>query len=172
MKKNQPYQELIRRVKEYSLLASCGSVLAWDERTYMPRKGSAHRAEQIALVARMTHEMATVPEIGRLLEGGAPRRPQRRSMSAGQAPVPPARQSSRLLGHERGGRGSLWLPAGAKQLGLYLTPCMHSLGSTAPRLLTTFNWPLLTWAMYMFIRTWCWPGTTCAGPPGPWAIFA
>src|SRR5216684_6207949 len=68
MKKDQPYQELIKRAKEYSLLASCGSVLAWDERTYMPRKGSAHRAEQIALVARMAHEMATSPEIGRLLE--------------------------------------------------------------------------------------------------------
>src|SRR5438105_508759 len=68
MNQNQSYPELIRRVKEYSLLASCGSVLAWDERTYMPRKGSAHRAEQMALLARMTHEMATTPEIGRLLE--------------------------------------------------------------------------------------------------------
>src|SRR5438132_6024740 len=68
MNKDKAYQELIRRVKEYNLLASCGSVLAWDERTYMPRKGSAHRAEQIALVARTTHEMATAPEIGRLLE--------------------------------------------------------------------------------------------------------
>ncbi len=61
------YQELIRRIKEYTLLASCGSVLGWDERTYMPRKGSAHRAEQLALVARMAHEMLTSPEIGRLL---------------------------------------------------------------------------------------------------------
>jgi carboxypeptidase Taq len=68
MGKEKSYRELIRRVKEYSLLASCGSVLAWDERTYMPQKGSAHRAEQIALIARMTHEMATSPEIGRLLE--------------------------------------------------------------------------------------------------------
>jgi len=68
MNKDKAYQELIKRVKEYNLLASCGSVLAWDERTYMPRKGSAHRAEQMALIARMAHEMATAPEIGRLLE--------------------------------------------------------------------------------------------------------
>src|SRR5438876_12171149 len=68
MNQNQSYPELIRRVKEYNLLASCGSVLAWDERTYMPRKGSAHRAEQMALIARMAHEMATAPEIGRLFE--------------------------------------------------------------------------------------------------------
>ena len=26
--------------------------------------------------------------------------------------------------------------------------------------------------MYMFIRTWCWPGTISAGPPGPCAILA
>jgi carboxypeptidase Taq len=63
----QAYTELIRRVKECSLLGSCASLLAWDERTYMPRRGSAHRAEQLALLARMTHEMLTHPEIGRLL---------------------------------------------------------------------------------------------------------
>ena len=26
--------------------------------------------------------------------------------------------------------------------------------------------------MNMFIRTWCWPGTISAGPPGPTAILA
>src|SRR5262245_36594806 len=67
MNENHPYENLIRRVKEYSLLGSCASVLGWDERTYMPRRGSAHRAEQMALLARMTHEMLTSPEIGRLL---------------------------------------------------------------------------------------------------------
>src|SRR5262249_21379037 len=61
------YDELIRRVKEYSLLASCGAVLGWDERTYMPHEGSAHRAEQMALIARLTHEMVTAPQIGELL---------------------------------------------------------------------------------------------------------
>jgi carboxypeptidase Taq len=67
MDEHQAYTELIRRIKEYSLLGSCAGVLGWDERTYMPRKGSAHRAEQIALLARMTHEMMTAPEIGQLL---------------------------------------------------------------------------------------------------------
>ena len=28
----------------------------------------------------------------------------------------------------------------------------------------------VAWAMYMFIRTWCWPGTISAGPPGPSAM--
>ena len=63
----QAYADLLRRVKEARLLESCGSVLGWDERTYMPREGSAHRAEQIALLARMTHEMLTAPDIGELL---------------------------------------------------------------------------------------------------------
>jgi carboxypeptidase Taq len=61
------YDELIQRFKEYSLLGTCASVLGWDERTYMPRRGSAHRAEQMALLARMAHEMLTAPQIGSLL---------------------------------------------------------------------------------------------------------
>jgi carboxypeptidase Taq len=64
---DQAYAELIRRVKDCSLLASCGSVLGWDERTYMPHRGSAHRGEQMALLARLGHEMMTAPEIGQLL---------------------------------------------------------------------------------------------------------
>jgi carboxypeptidase Taq len=64
---DQAYQELLRRSKESTLLGSCAHLLGWDERTYMPRLGSAHRADQIALLARMTHEMVTAPEIGQLL---------------------------------------------------------------------------------------------------------
>jgi carboxypeptidase Taq len=63
----QAYADLIQRVKEYSLLGSCASLLGWDERTYMPRQGSAHRAEQMALLARLAHEMLTAPQIGDLL---------------------------------------------------------------------------------------------------------
>jgi carboxypeptidase Taq len=61
------YDELIRRTKEHGLLASCASVLGWDERTYMPHDGSAHRAEQLALLARMTHELLTEPRVGECL---------------------------------------------------------------------------------------------------------
>src|SRR5208283_3796943 len=67
MDKDQAYAELIRRAKEHALLNSCASVLGWDERTYMPRQGSAHRAEQLALLARLGHEMLTTPRIGELL---------------------------------------------------------------------------------------------------------
>ncbi len=61
------YTELLRRVREGALLESCANVLGWDERTYMPHQGSAHRAEQMGLLARLTHEMLTAPILGELL---------------------------------------------------------------------------------------------------------
>src|SRR5207302_1179469 len=67
MNADQAYTELIRKVKECRLLGSCAELLAWDERTYMPHHGSAHRAEQMALLARLTHEMMTAPEVGQLV---------------------------------------------------------------------------------------------------------
>jgi carboxypeptidase Taq len=61
------YDELIRRSKEQSLLASCSSILGWDEQTYMPRCGAEHRGNQMALLAGLHHEKATDPRIGALL---------------------------------------------------------------------------------------------------------
>jgi carboxypeptidase Taq len=61
------YPNLIRRVRDAGILASCGGVLGWDERTYMPRAGAGHRGEQMALLARLGHEMLTDPRIGELL---------------------------------------------------------------------------------------------------------
>jgi carboxypeptidase Taq len=68
------YAELIRRTREAAVLSSCGAVLGWDERTYMPRNGSAFRGDQMALLARLTHEMTTDPKVGECLaavEGSA-----------------------------------------------------------------------------------------------------
>src|SRR5262245_66060678 len=67
MSEQQAYPELIRRCKEANLLRSCADVLGWDEQTYMPPAGSGLRAEQMALLARLTHELATDPVIGELL---------------------------------------------------------------------------------------------------------
>jgi carboxypeptidase Taq len=61
------YDHLLHRVRECRLLESCGSVLGWDERTYMPRQGSKHRGDQVALIARLAHEMLTSKEVGDLL---------------------------------------------------------------------------------------------------------
>jgi carboxypeptidase Taq len=61
------YADLIRRTKEAAVLSSCGAVLGWDERTYMPHDGSTFRGDQMALLARLTHEMTTDPKVGECL---------------------------------------------------------------------------------------------------------
>ena len=64
---HEAYEELIRRARELGVLASCSSLLGWDEQTYMPHGGSAHRGNQMALLAGIQHERATDPRIGELL---------------------------------------------------------------------------------------------------------
>ncbi len=65
----QPYDELLQHFKEYRLLDSISELLGWDERTYMPPKGSEHRAEQMALIARLAHAKITSPRLGELIDG-------------------------------------------------------------------------------------------------------
>ena len=70
----EAYDDLIGRSRELATLASCSAVLGWDEQTYMPTGGSAHRGNQMALLAGLHHERATDPRIGELLaivEGSA-----------------------------------------------------------------------------------------------------
>jgi carboxypeptidase Taq len=67
MKPESAYEQLLQATREYAILGSCAGVLGWDERTYMPRQGSAHRAEQMALLARLLHGMLTDPRIGEWL---------------------------------------------------------------------------------------------------------
>src|SRR5437763_1517286 len=61
------YDELIRRVRERSLLASCAELLAWDEETCLPPRGVAHRSDQLALLAGLEHDWAADPRLGELL---------------------------------------------------------------------------------------------------------
>jgi carboxypeptidase Taq len=61
------YNELIVRAREQAMLASCSAVLGWDEQTYMPAGGAAHRGDQMALLAGLHHERATDPRVGELL---------------------------------------------------------------------------------------------------------
>jgi carboxypeptidase Taq len=62
------YAELLRLTREFSVLASCGAVLSWDEAVTLPHGGSAWRGEQMGLLARLGHEMLTAPRIGELLQ--------------------------------------------------------------------------------------------------------
>ena len=61
------YDALAGRLRGTALLRSCGSVLGWDEQTYLPPGGVGHRSEQMALLAGKAHAEATDPSLGELL---------------------------------------------------------------------------------------------------------
>jgi carboxypeptidase Taq len=62
------YDELRERLGRIHDLSRAASLLAWDERTMMPKAGAEARSEQLATLARVRHEMFTDDEIGRLVE--------------------------------------------------------------------------------------------------------
>jgi carboxypeptidase Taq len=43
-------------------------LLAWDQQTMMPPAGTGHRADQLATVQQLAHELFIDPEVGRLLD--------------------------------------------------------------------------------------------------------
>jgi carboxypeptidase Taq len=61
------YAELCSRARESQLLGGASSLLHWDQEVLMPPGGLEYRSRQIALLARMHHEMTTDPKVGDLL---------------------------------------------------------------------------------------------------------
>jgi carboxypeptidase Taq len=61
-------EQLKSRLSDRHSLTSILFLLAWDQRTIMPAGGGHHRADHISLLARLAHQTATDPEIGRLLD--------------------------------------------------------------------------------------------------------
>lgn len=53
------YGRLLQESKELALLGSAMGVLGWDEQTYMPPGATSLRAQQVSLLARLTHERHT-----------------------------------------------------------------------------------------------------------------
>ncbi len=62
------FEQFKTRLSEISDLRRASALIGWDQQTYMPRGGSAARAEQSSTVQKVIHEMFTADEIGRLLE--------------------------------------------------------------------------------------------------------
>ncbi len=62
------YVRLMHATRDAALLASCAELLGWDEDTYMPPGGGAHRGRQMALLAGLVHERQTDPRLGELLD--------------------------------------------------------------------------------------------------------
>jgi len=63
-----PYEDLLARLREVETLVSVAALLSWDQETKMPPQAASFRAEELALMARMTHERATDPAVGELIE--------------------------------------------------------------------------------------------------------
>ena len=62
-------KELKRRLLEISDLGAVGSVLGWDEATYMPTGGAAARGRQSATLSpACAHERSIDPALGRLID--------------------------------------------------------------------------------------------------------
>ena len=65
--------DLKQRLSEIYDLNAAGSVLGWDEATYMPTGGAVARGRQIAMLRRLAHERFVDPALGRLLDRLEPR---------------------------------------------------------------------------------------------------
>jgi carboxypeptidase Taq len=68
MTPSDAFQQLVHTLLDIATLDSIGSVLGWDELTYLPARATSHRADQHALVARLRHERLTSPRVGELLD--------------------------------------------------------------------------------------------------------
>jgi carboxypeptidase Taq len=62
-----PYEELTRRFRRLHALGGAISVLGWDQATMMPEGGGDARAEQLAILSVLRHEILTDPALGDLL---------------------------------------------------------------------------------------------------------
>ncbi len=65
-------EELLNRLRRIDDLESAASLLAWDQRSYMPPGGAIARARQISTLKRLAHEQFTSPAVGRLLDSLRP----------------------------------------------------------------------------------------------------
>lgn len=72
MTPSQAYVELVSRSKERAYLESVADLLAWDQRTHIPRNGHGHRAGQMTVLAETIHKLKTDPRLEELLSAAEP----------------------------------------------------------------------------------------------------
>src|SRR5690349_3917758 len=60
-------EPFLARIADISNLEQAAAVLNWDQRTYMPPKGSPARAKHLATLAKLAHEMFVAKETQDLL---------------------------------------------------------------------------------------------------------
>lgn len=62
------YDQLRAFMREGATIGSIGSLLGWDQQTYMPALSAPHRADQLAYISSLSHQHATDPRVGELLD--------------------------------------------------------------------------------------------------------
>ncbi len=64
----QNLQSLKHKLREIYDLRAAGSMLTWDQSTYMPKGGAEARARQRATLSRVVHQKSTDKELGQVLD--------------------------------------------------------------------------------------------------------
>jgi len=67
MSSNNPYAELERRFARLSAVSRAAAILNWDRSTMMPDGASEDRADQLATLGVIAHEIMTAPDMSELL---------------------------------------------------------------------------------------------------------
>jgi len=65
---SKPLEQLEERLGKISDLEKVSRVLSWDQQTMMPPAGSDHRADHLATLRRLAHELLIADETGSLLD--------------------------------------------------------------------------------------------------------
>jgi len=59
---------IFERAKQIALVNSAGSILSWDQETYLPSGSAAYRSEQLSYLAAHAHDLSTSPDYLNSLE--------------------------------------------------------------------------------------------------------
>lgn len=68
MTPKEAYSELLEISRRVAIFSSFGSLLGWDQRTYMPKKAANYRALQYASLMEYIYEILTSDRFGKLIE--------------------------------------------------------------------------------------------------------
>src|SRR5687768_4077936 len=64
----EQYKALLSRLAEIGHFGNTIGMLHWDQQCYMPPKGIAGRAQQLAVLGKISHEMTVSDDTRKLLE--------------------------------------------------------------------------------------------------------
>jgi carboxypeptidase Taq len=65
---NKLYEAYRTHMRKLADMRAALALMQWDQETYLPVKGTGFRAQQVATLSEMAHEMATSKKLGSLLE--------------------------------------------------------------------------------------------------------